>query len=220
MLPTALHLHVCSPMLIAGHSETGDPADIDVHTDRHGLPEIPAGRITSRLRDAALEVAAADPALAPALLTLLGAASRSGPRRALTIAAARPTGQLRAAVAQTLAAHPETSASRFRLIASITNSLTLSEFNTATDRHGAPAQGTLRSTRMLRPGIVLIAPLTWTPEITETSPEITAFARIVLGLRQLGGRESDARGHVDASIDGNREHTIALARLHSEQVRV
>jgi hypothetical protein len=221
--PARVVLRVLSPMLIAGGSAGGSPADVDVLTDEHGLPYIPKSRLISRLRDAALIAIGAirDPELTVAAFDVLGRTGASGPSsrpRILLPSDARLPATLRATVAASIAARTDDSVKGRRyqfgaaaLIEAITNALTDVEFNTAITRGGAPSPGTLHTARVVRPGVSFIADLQWT-----TPPEprhVRVLALAVLGLRQLGARESDGRGHVAAHLDPDRAGTMSLAGL-------
>jgi hypothetical protein len=221
--PARVVLRVLSPMLIAGGSAGGSPADVDVLTDEHGLPYIPKSRLISRLRDAALIAIGAlkDPALSVAAVDVLGRPGAAGPcdtPRLLLPSDARLPATLRATVAASIEARTNDAVRGRRyqfgavaLIEAITNALTDVEFNTAITRGGAPSPGTLHSTRVVRPGVTFIADLQWT-----TPPEprhVRVLALAVLGLRQLGARESDGRGHICAHLEPDRASTIVLAGL-------
>lgn len=212
--PTIVTFTVVSPMFIAGESAGGTPADIDVTTDRHGLPFIPRARVSARLRDSALGVVTAFPDLLEPALQLLGRVGSHHTRRLLTVGDAHLPDPVRGAVAATLDLHQGNPGAADRVAALITDALTTVEANTAVDRAGAPRRGSLRTARVVIPGVTFTADLTW-----REPPDpihLTCLARIALGVTQLGMRGGRGRGAVDTTLGGDRSGTLAAADLPTD----
>ena len=214
--PAALVLTTLQPMAIAGDSATGTWADLDIHTDAHGLPYIPRSRLNARLRTAAVQAATAhqtERAILYALVDLLGTtADHSDRPRLVQVDHAQFDDVTRAMVGATHAAIANStggSAARTReFTGQVTDSETTVLTHTAIARDRSPATGTLRSLRVLRKGTQLTAPLLWAGK--PSAVHLRALALAVLGLTQLG-RGAGVMGRISATLDGNRSKTMSYA---------
>ncbi len=78
-------------------------------------------------------------------------------------------------------------------------SLTGIRRQTSINEHGAPESATLRSMRVLLPGVVLEAPLSFDGALNETHQQLLAAA--VLDLRHAGTGRNRGRGWLKAELD-------------------
>lgn len=200
--PRTLTLAIVSPMCVG---VTGlDPLgpDRDVPVDAHGLPYVPRGRMSARLRDAALAVVQAFPGDVGPATELLGAARGLGVRRSLVVGPAMLPEAVRATVA---AASGEYGVAPTAL----TRACTVELASTRIDEHGAAAAGTLRTVRALAPGQILQARLRWTrpPEPSH----LRVLARCCLALVQIGSGDTRGLGRVRCTLDGDTATTLTLA---------
>lgn len=210
--PSALHITVTTPMAIAGSSATGTTADLDVATDQHGLIYVPRSRLNPRLRSAAVSAVSAFPDLLDSAIDLFGAHGNHSDRpRLLQVDHATVSPVWRSGVAAAmLDCHDDRG--RFELADRVTAALTFVQAATAINPDRSPRDGTLRTSRLVLPGTRLIADLRWATEPTPNHVRLLALA--VIGLVQLG-RNSASWGRVEASLDGDRDHTVALATGHA-----
>ena len=94
----------------------------------------------------------------------------------------------------------------------ILNALTGIRRQTAQDREtGAPAENTLRSTRVIIRGLRLIANLHWLREPSDEEKRVLAL--VALGTRNVGLARNRGRGHVCILLDGNLKQTRSIAGL-------
>ncbi len=216
-----LRIRVVTPMAIAGASHMGTTRDLDVRTDRHGLPYIPRSRVMRRLKDGLLDVvtASADPDLAEASLSLFGASGETDPRpRLLRVGDALLPLALRQSIAEVLYNAPY-QATATELIHAVTEALTVEEYFTKFRRDGAPEDNTLRSERLLAPGVELSAILSWSRQPDPN--ELGLAAAAVLCTNQLGKGQTDGLGRVDLALSSSlatdfaddRETTRELAQV-------
>lgn len=75
---------------------------------------------------------------------------------------------------------------------------------------GAPAQTTLRSSRVAVRGLKLEAPLSWLEP--PGAADVQCLALAALATRHGGLARNRGRGHLRLTVDGNLERTRALAR--------
>jgi hypothetical protein len=98
--------------------------------------------------------------------------------------------------------------------AAVLNSLTDVRRQTAINPDGGPDQSTLRATRVLLPGVILEAPLTFSRRPSERQRALLAAA--VLDWRRAGTARNRGRGQLRAELDDGP--TMAdLSRLFKEE---
>jgi hypothetical protein len=91
-------------------------------------------------------------------------------------------------------------------------SLTHKRHQTALDRGtGSSRTGSLRTSRVLLPGLILISPVIWHRD--PSVEEVRCFAMAVLGTRRLGAGVTRGRGYVRIDIDGDPALAPRLAGL-------
>lgn len=78
-------------------------------------------------------------------------------------------------------------------------SLTGIRRQTAINEHGAPEDASLRSMRVLLPGVVLVAPLSFDRELEPTEAQLLTVA--VLDFRHAGTGRNRGRGWLEAELD-------------------
>jgi len=81
-------------------------------------------------------------------------------------------------------------------------SLTGIRRQTSVNEHGAPADATLRSMRVLLPGVKLEAPVTNDRALSETEKQLLAAA--ILDLRHAGTGRNRGRGWLEAELDDDK----------------
>ncbi|PWV46010.1 hypothetical protein [Nocardiopsis sp. L17-MgMaSL7] len=211
--PDRIVVRLASPALFVGASADGTGADTDVVTDAHGLPHLPRHRLAARLRAAAVGAATVAPDLAEAVRWVFGRERSHDADRALRVGHARPADTVRAAVAHALAGRGEPA--RATLRRAVTDAHTTLESGVEIGPDGAPEPGRLRTHRALLPGLVLIAPLTWS--VPPRAVDWRCLARACLATDQIGLRSTRGRGRVDVYLalpddPDPRATTLALAR--------
>ncbi|MFE1167982.1 hypothetical protein [Nocardiopsis sp. NPDC058789] len=211
--PDRIVVRLHSPALFAGASADGTGADTDVVTDAHGLPLLPRHRLAARLRVAAVGAATVAPDLSGAVERVFGREGSHDADRALRVGHARPGDAVRAAVAHALAGRSEPA--RAALRRAVTDAHTTLESGVEIGPDGAPEPGRLRTHRVLLPGLVLTAQLTWS--VRPRAVDWRCLARACLATDQIGLRSTRGRGRVDVYLSGPhdpdpRATTLALAR--------
>lgn len=211
--PDRIVVRLVSPALFAGASADGTGADTDVVTDAHGLPCLPRHRLAARLRVAAVSAATVTPDLAEAVERVFGREGSHDADRALRVGHGRPGDAVRAAVAHALAGRA--APARAALRRAVTDAHTTLESGVEIGPDGAPEPGRLRTHRVLLPGLVLTAPLTWS--VPPRAVDWRCLARACLATDQIGLRSTRGRGRVDVYLSrpddpDPRATTLSLAR--------
>lgn len=194
--PDRIVVRLASPALFVGASADGTGADTDVVTDEHGLPYLPRHRLAARLRTGALSALRVAPDLAEAVDRVFGRSRSHGADRILRTGHAVTGDEVRAAVAHALAGRAEPIRSTLRR--AVTDAHTTLESGIEVGPHGAPEPGRLRTNRVLLPGLVLIAPLTWA--VPPEEEHWRCLARACLATDQIGRKASRGRGRVDVHL--------------------
>jgi hypothetical protein len=194
--PDRILVSLASPALFVGASADGTGADTDVVTDAHGLPRLPRHRLAARLRAGAVSALSVAPDLADAVDRVFGRGRSHGADRILRIGHAVPGDAVRAAVAHALAGRAEPARSTLRR--AVTDAHSTLESGVEIGPHGAPEPGRLRTNRVLLPGLVLTASLTWA---APPQPEHwRCLARACLATDQIGLKATRGRGRVDVRL--------------------
>lgn len=210
--PDRIVVRLASPALFVGASADGTGADTDVVTDGHGLPHLPRHRLAARLRAGAVSALTVVPDLAEAVDRVFGRGRSHGADRILRVGHAVPGDGVRAAVAHALAGRAEPTRSTLRR--AVTDAHTTLESGVEIGPYGAPEPGRLRTNRVLLPGLVLTASLTWAVPPGEEHWRCLALA--CLATDQIGLKATRGRGRVDVHLarpddPDPRFATLALA---------
>jgi hypothetical protein len=98
----------------------------------------------------------------------------------------------------------------------ILRALTTIRYQTAEEREsGAPAETTLRSSRVVLRGLYFDAPLEWLDGYLPRRDELRVLALCALATRHGGLTRNRGRGHVLVTLDGDLELTRSLAEEES-----
>jgi hypothetical protein len=210
--PTTLRISVHTVCVVGVEPVGPHEADLDTVLDASGLPYVPKNRMSARLRDAALAVvtsAGGDAETVSAAIELFGAAYDTGSaRRLVQVGAAVWPDAAQAAIAAALAGQYQRREQAL-LRKRITEAMTVRVGQTRIGADGAPARGSLRYLRGIRPGVVLDARLWWREP--PQPRHLRVLARSVLALTQIGDGESDNLGRVSCSLAGDFAATAACA---------
>jgi hypothetical protein len=139
---------------------------------------------------------------------LLFGAPGAGPgdEGALSVSHALMPKSLRAAVAKLLQDKPSIPSIPPR---EILEALTDVRRQTAASEHGAPIRGTLRSARVVSPGVMFVSRLTMPEDIEEDAKDL--LSACVLGLRRGGTSRNRGRGRLEASLSGEDDYLRRFA---------
>ncbi|MET9795773.1 hypothetical protein [Nocardiopsis alba] len=195
-VPDRILVRLVSPALFVGSSADGTAADTDVVTDEHGLPHLPRHRLAARLRAGAVSASAVFPEFAGAVHRLFGRGRSHGRDRILRVGHAVTGDEVRSAVAHALAGRAEPLRSRLRR--SVTEAYTTLESGVEIGPRGAPEAGRLRTDRVLSPGLVLTAALTWS--VPPAPDDRRCLAMACLATAQIGLKATRGRGRVDVRL--------------------
>jgi hypothetical protein len=185
--------------------------DVEVSATREGLPYLRGKTLHGLLREAWLAMRSVFPELAEAGERLLGVEGDRDETAVLRIGDAHLDGQTMAwaryAVGRSRSPlHPQ----------EILGSLTDIRTQTARSRStGAPAEGTLRSTRVILRGTAFDAPLSFHP--TAGNDELRCLALCALATRHGGLARNRGRGLLHCLLDGDRPRTLEWAGLSPEE---
>lgn len=208
--PSALTITIGSAAVLGDIAHDAITVDSDIEIDDDGLPLIRRHRLSSRLRDTALVVSAADTEIAALLEPVLGGARTIGLRRQLIIGHARPAQAVRSMAHRAVQKETDNRPQGPHILAGrIRDAHTVTVVSTRLDEYGAPVRATLRARRGLRPGVILTAPLCWRDPPSEDT--LSAFAKCVVLTEQIGTGESRGLGQVRCALDGDRAATMTLA---------
>ncbi|MFE3461560.1 hypothetical protein ACFXKD_28805 [Nocardiopsis aegyptia] len=207
--PDRIVVRLAAPALFVGASADGTGADTDIVTDAHGLPYLPRHRLAARLSEGAGRALTVAADLAGPAEQVFGRSRSHGSGRLLRLGHAVLDDDVRAAVARALAGRAEPERSTLRR--AVTDAFTALESGTAVGPDGAPVPGGLRTHRVLLPGPVLTAALTWA---VPPGPEHwRILARACLATTQIGLKATRGRGRVDVRLagpDGADPHAATL----------
>lgn len=217
--PSFLRIMLLSPAVVGVASADPLDVDLDVTTDTLGLPYIPRHRLAARLRDAADDVAAAFPDMAAALRDLLGSSRRLTGTRMLHIGHGELPRSVQAAAAH--AVHTEAASTVDAdlprpLVTRIRDAYTEVLVSTARDEDGAPIPGTFHQIRAIRAGTAFTAPLSFRGEHVSADHR-RAVALMCVAFEQIGTGHSRGLGQIEASLDGDLDHTRDLAFGRSQK---
>jgi hypothetical protein len=213
VVPSFLRIELLSPAVVGVASSDPLDVDLEVTSDALGLPYLPRHRLAARLRDAADDVAVAFPDMAGAFHDLLGSSRRLTGTRMLHVGHGELPRSVQAAAAH--AVHSEAASTVDSdiprpLAARIRAAYTEVLASTARDDDGAPIPGTFRRIRAIRSGTVFAAPVAFRRG-TVGADHRRALALMCVALEQIGSGSSRGLGQIEASLDGDLDHTRDLA---------
>lgn len=191
---------------VPGRGEgTAGEVDTEIEHDEDGLPFIRGKAIHGLLLESWLVLASHFPELQEAGVRVFGRPANTREDTLLRIGDALLPVGVRAAVHYALRRQTDRLAPE-----QILRALTYVRWQTAQARETGTAEDTtLRTVRVLVPGLEFRAPLTW---LAEPSPnDRGCLALAVLGGRQLGTGRNRGFGHVRFALDGDGRKTRLLA---------
>jgi len=193
----------------------GEPApgmvDIEVEHDKAGLPFIRGRTLRGLFRDSWLSMYPCFPALQEAAVRVLGKNRALDESCRLRIGDALLPRAVREAARAAIErqVHPLSADEILRALTTI-------RYQTAEEREsGAPAETTLRSSRVVLRGLYFDAPLEWLDGYLPRRDELRVLALCALATRHGGLTRNRGRGHVLVTLDGDLELTRSLAEEES-----
>ena len=213
VIPSTLHIELLSDATFSWGEPAPGVADIEIERDSLGLPLIRGRTLRGLLRDSWLSMAEHFPELASAAERVLGRSRALEESCRLRIGDAVLPESVRRAVKAALEreAHPLTPGT-------ILDAFTTLRHQTAEDRKtGAPAETTLRTSRVALRGLVLQSQLTWLEGYRPGNDDLRVLALVALATRHGGLARNRGRGHLRITLDGDRSRTCVLAA--GEEVR-
>ena len=202
--PASLTVELLSDATFGRGEGTAGEVDVEIEHDELGLPYLGGKALHGLLRDAWLAMAPHFPALGAAACRVLGPAGDRGETGVLRVNDALVDGATRAWIAWAVRRERDPVDPK-----EVLRALTDIRYQTARDRAGAPAAGTLRASRVALRGLTLVSPLEWLAEPTEE--DLRCLALCALGVRHAGLGRNRGRGHVRVSLDGDVDATRRLA---------
>jgi hypothetical protein len=189
---------------------TAGVVDVEVDHDEVGLPLVQAKRLHGLLRDGWLSLRTHFPELAGAARRVLGEEADLEDQAVLRLGDAVLAADVRAWAEYAVgrehqALRPE------QVLATLTDIRRQTAVSRLT---GAPAETTLRSSRIVLRNLSFAAPLHWLtePEIEETR----CLALCALAVRHGGHHRNRGRGFLRLTLDGNPDETRRLAGIAGE----
>lgn len=204
--PEALHIELLSDATFSRGEGTAGQVDIEIEHDELGIPFVSGKTVRGLLRDSWLSMRNRFEDLREAGERVFGPARRFDDKCCLRIGDAHPEPAVRdwLEAAATRTNDPLSPAIML-------NACTDIRRQTAQERTtGAPAEATLRSSRVLLRGFVLVSPLTWIDARSVTSLDLAALALAVLATRHGGLLRNRGRGHMALTLDGDSSLTVSL----------
>lgn len=210
--PDRLRVKLLSDTTISsGRGAAGD-VDIDIQLERGCLPVLGGKMLHGLLRAAWLQMGPLFPELQPAAVRVFGLRANFGTPALLCVGDARLQADARSYILAKLASQLDASSVQI----AIRDVLTSVRCQTSEDeRTGAPKDVTLRRSRLAVRGLELTAPLGWLG--APGQEELRCFALAVLATRHIGLSRRRGRGLVEATLNGDRELTLAAAGLGGRQ---
>jgi hypothetical protein len=220
IFPSRLHIELLSDTTFGRGEGTAGEVDNEIEHDKFGIPFIGGKTVRGLLRDTWLSMrqhfpellAAGDRVFGPTkrfldddvcVLRIGDALLSKDVRDWLTASATRAEDSDRVSPAMLLAACTEI------------------RYQTAEDRlTGAPAEVTLRSSRVVLRSFVFEAPLAWrSGGGAAEADDVRALAMTALATRHGGLMRNRGRGYLRITIDGDWERTKRLAGIFEEAAK-
>lgn len=211
--PGRLVVELLSDTATARGDATAGDVEIEVEHDDLGLPLVGGRTLHGLLRDAWLTMQPCFPDLEGSAARVLGPARDLRETAVLRVGDAHPAGdddpdgsRTRAWLRYAQHRHEQPSPAPPDVLRAFTTVRWQTAVNRAT---GAPAATTLRTTRVLRRGLTLAAPLHWLSPPTADDRRLLALC--ALAVRHAGLGRNRGAGHVRLTLDGDVSHTGRLA---------
>ncbi len=212
MRTSFLHITLLSEATPGKGGGTCGEVDVEINHDQYGLPVISGRTIQGLLRQSWQDFVGVFPELGKPGRTIFGNAGDNDEACIMRVGDGELPEYVTITVRNALT-RKNKPLDRDRILLSLTGT----RHQTAQNRNtGAPRSGSLRTSRVLIPGITLIAPITWLREPSDD--EQRCFAMTILGARHLGAGTTRGRGHVRIDIDGNPNLAAKLAGLEAKLV--
>lgn len=204
-----LQLELLSDATFSCGGGTAGVVDVEVEHDELRLPFVGGKTIRGLLRDSWLSMQGCFPELSEAAERVFGPEADFSERSILRIGDAVVDSETRKWIE-----HAETRESHPIPPEAVLRSFTDIRYQTSEDRNtGAPAETTLRSTRVVIRGLKLKAPLLWLAEPGDD--EIRCLALALLDAKHAGLARNRGRGHIRMTLDGDIEATRRVAGIGS-----
>jgi len=204
-IPRTLVVKFLSDTTFGSGRGTPGMVDVEVEHDELGLPFLGGKAFRALLRDSWLSMQCVFPDLFPAACRVFGMPGDMDDGAILRIGNAVVDSETREWIRAALERDMNPVSPK-----DVFDALTAIRRQTAMDRAtGAPAETTLRATRVVIRGLELKAPLTWLEEPTEA--EVRCLALATLATRHAGLGRNRGRGHIAVSLDGSRDETVEIA---------
>lgn len=204
--PARIAIELLSGTTFGRGEGTAGAVDTEVEHERSGLPMLGGKSLRGLLRDSWFSMQEHFPNLWEASHRIFGPAADTEETAILRIADALVEEPARSYFIAALdrARHPLGPGA-------LLGALTETRHQTSEDRRtGAPAQTTLRSSRVVLRGLKLEAKLSWLAEPTPQDQACLALA--ALATRHGGLARNRGRGHLQVTLDGDLERTRTLVR--------
>ncbi|MCS7316563.1 MAG: hypothetical protein RMI94_14150 [Bryobacterales bacterium] len=208
-LPSFLRIELLSDATFSRGGGTPGVVDIEVEHDDYGLPFIGGRTVRGLLRDAWLSMHRYFPELEPAAVRVLGKNRALDESCRLRVGDALLPAPVREAVRRAVERREPSPLPPETILAALTSI----RYQTAEEREtGAPAEVTLRSSRVVLRGLFFDARLTWLSDGAPADPASAAEDRRLLALCALAVRHGGmlrnrGRGHLRVTLDGDLELT-------------
>ncbi|MCS6954356.1 MAG: hypothetical protein RMK57_08590 [Bryobacterales bacterium] len=207
--PTFLRIELLSDATFSPGHGTPGVVDIEVAHDDCGLPFICGRTVRGLLRDAWLSMHPYFPELAPAAARVLGRNRALEESCRLRVGDAVLPQRVRQAARAAVEQRGRTGLSSETILGALTSI----RYQTAEDREtGAPAEATLRSSRVLLRGLFFDARLRWLDSYSPGPDDLRVLALCALATRHGGLLRNRGRGHLRVTLDGDLELTRCWAR--------
>lgn len=206
--PSFLRIELLSDATFSRGEARPGVVDIEIEHDDYGLPFIGGRTVRGLLRDSWLSMHEHFPELAQAAIRVLGRNRALDESCRLRIGDALLPKALRNAVRGALERNQESRLAPETILAALTSI----RYQTAEDRGtGAPAEQTLRSSRVALHGLYFDASLVWLNDYAPTADDRRLLALCALATRHGGLLRNRGRGHIRVTLNGNLELTRKLA---------
>lgn len=190
MIAGALKITLLSDAVFGRGEGLAGEVDTEVEHDAYGLPVLQGKLLRGALRDVWLRMADWFPELHDGALLVFGVSQDTTADTALRIASATVPADLRALV------HARQASAAHR--GQVLDAFTVRREQTARDRDGVYARGSLRSVRALRRNLVLEAPLSWS--VMPTDEARLVLKKACAALRHLGLSRNRGLGHLRVEL--------------------
>jgi len=209
--PSFLRIKLLSDATFSRGEAAPGVVDIEVEHDKAGLPFIGGRTLRGLLRDSWLSMHGCFPALQEAAVRVLGK------NRALDESCRLRIGDALLPKAVREAVQAAIQREIYPLSAdAILRALTTIRYQTAEEREsGAPAETTLRSSRVVLRGLYFEAPLEWLNGYVPGRDDLRVLALCALATRHGGLMRNRGRGHILVTLNGDLEMTRRLAEANS-----